>query len=808
MVGAIMNDFRLALRSVARSPGYATIAVLTLALGIGATTAIFSAVNGVLMRPLPYPDDGRLMMLWYNNVSEGIERDVASYPMFEDWRATASFRVVAGFTSSSATFTGERPAEEYAGAWVTEDFFQVLGVQPAFGRVLGATHTRAGDDRVVVLSERLRTAWFGEEDPTGRRIDVNGVSREIIGVMPREFVYPAGADYWLPIAMDSEPWRQFAQVRDSYWLTVIGRLADGYSAHGATAELDAVMARLIADGLTAPGDRVFVEPLRDALVGSVRPAMAMLAGAVALVLLIACANMANLLLARGASRQREFAVRSALGARGRRLAGQALVESLVLGAVGGVLGLVVAYAGTAAIVTFSPADIPRLDNVRVDATVITFALLAAAVTGLVFGLAPAWQARAVALAPGLRAGGRSDVGGGLSRLRPALVVFEVALALVLLIGAGLLLRSFTELQSVDPGFRTERVLSFRVAASAARYPEPEQVRQFQAELVERIDALPGVESVAAIYILFLDRLPNMGIVSLEGQPPPLPGEPVIAVTNDFVSHNFFDAMDVPLVSGRTFESADVADGVQVVVVNETFVRRLLPGEDPLGRRFTRGDPSDPEAIWLTIVGVVADTRRAGLAEPVRPEAYRPLTQASPRSIEVLAQTAVPPLTITPLVRELVQEIDPNVAVSELRTVEGALADALATRRFVMVLFAGFAALALTLAVVGLYGVLAFLVAQRRREIGLRMAIGAGHREVTVMVLRQSLRYVLPGIALGTLVALVLTRVLDGQLHAISPTDPATFAAVATLLVAAALLASWVPARRATRTDPMEVLREE
>jgi putative ABC transport system permease protein len=804
----VWNDIRLAVRALAARPGFSAVCVLTLALGIGATTAIFSAVNGVLLRPLPYPEDGRLMMLWYNNVSEGIERDVTSYPMFEDWRATESFRTVAGFTRSTATFTGERPAEEYAGAWVTEDFFQVLGVQPAAGRALDATHARAGDDQVVVLSERLRTTWFGDEDPIGRRIEVNGVSREIIGVMPRAFGYPAGADYWLPIALDSAPWTELAQVRDMYWLYVIGRLANGRTVHGATAELDAVMARLIADELTAPGDRVLVEPLRDTVVGSVRPAMAMLAGAVALVLLIACANIANLLLARGASRQREFAVRSALGARGRRLAGQALVESLVLGAVGGVLGLVIAVAGTAAIVAFSPADIPRLDNVRVDATVIAFALLAAVVTGLAFGLAPAWQARSIAVASTLRAGGRSEVGGGMSRLRPALVVFEVALALVLLIGAGLLLRSFAELQSVDPGFRTERVLSFRVTASAARYPEPEQVRQYHAELLERVDALPGVESVTAAYILFLDRLPNMGMITIEGQPPPIAGEPVIPVTNDFVSPNFFDAMDIPLITGRTFEPGDVVDGLQVVVVNETFVRRLLAGQDALGRRFTRGDAGDSEAVWLTIVGVVADTRRAGLAEPVRPEAYRPFTQATPRSIEVLVQTAVPPLSIAQQVRKLVHELDPNMAVSELRTVEAALADALATQRFVMLLFVGFAVLALTLAVVGLYGVLAFLVAQRHREIGLRMAVGAGHRDVIVMVLRQSLRYVVPGVVLGALVAVALTRVLQGQLHAISATDPATFAAVAALLVAVALLASWVPARRATRTDPMAVLRDE
>jgi putative ABC transport system permease protein len=777
-------------------------------MGIGATTAIFSAVNGVVLRPLPFPDDDRLMMLWYNNVREGIERDVTSYPTFQDWRATESFRAVAGFTQTSATITGERPAEEYAGAWVTGDFFKVLGVLPAAGITLGETHARAGDDQVVVLSQRVRNAWFGSDDPTGRRIDIDGVSREVIGVMPRGFAFPTGADFWLPIAPDAATWSQLAEVRAAYWMSVIGRLAQGRTVEGASAELDAVMGRLAADGLGSADDRVFVEPLRDTIVGSVKPALAALAGAVTFILLIACANIANLLLARGAARQREFAVRSALGARAGTLARQALVESVVLGAAGGVLGLILAFAGTATIVAFSPAELPRLDNVRVDTVVIAFALLAGVITSLVFGLAPAMQARAVALAPALRAGGRSDTGGGMSRLRPALVVFEVALALVLLIGAGLLLRSFAELQSVDPGFRTDRVLSFRVTAPMARYPGPEQVGVFHAGLLGRIETLPGVEAAAAANTLFLHRLPSMSGVTIEGQPPAMDGDPVINVTNDYVSAGFFEAMDIPLVLGRPFEAGDVAGAQQVVIVNEAFARRLLQGQDPLGRRFARGDATDPDAVWQTIVGVVADTRRAGLAEAVRPEAYRPFTQLPPRSIEVLVTTSVPPLSIVPQLRELLHELDPNMAVSELHTVEAALADALATQRFVMVLLTGFAALALTLAVIGLYGVLAFLVTQRRREIGLRMAIGAGRRDVVVMILGQSLRYVVPGVVLGTVAAVLLTRGLQSQLYGISTTDPATYAGLTFLLVAVAMAASWLPARRAAEVDPMIALRDD
>jgi putative ABC transport system permease protein len=685
----------------------------------------------------------------------------------------------------------------------------VLGVSPAAGVALDAGHARAGDDQVIVLSHGLRNAWFGaREDVIGRRIDVNGMAREVIGVMPRGFAFPGGAGYWMPIAPEAAPWSQFTQVRNAYWLWVIGRLADNRTAASATAELDAVMTRLANDGLGAAGDRGHIESLRDTVTGSVRPAMSALFGAVAFVLLIACANIANLLLARGATRQREFAIRSALGANGGRLARQVLVESLVLGVAGGVLGLALAYVGTAAIVAFSPAELPRIENVRVDTVVIAFAMLAAVVTGLLFGLAPAWQARSAAISPALREGDRSSTGGGLSRLRPGLVVFEVALALVLLVGAGLLLRSFAELQAVDPGFRSERVLSFRVMTPPASYPEAERVRAFQAALLERIESLPGVESVALASTLLLQRLPSMGPVTIEGRPPPADGAPSISVTNDFVSPGFFRAMEVPLVHGRAFGPQDSDGAMPVVIVNETFARRLMPGEDPLNRRFTRGDPEDPEAVWQTIVGVVADTRRAGLDEPVRPEAYRPLTQVAQRSVEVLVQTAVPPMSIAPQVRERLRELDSNVAVAELRTVDSALADALATRRFVMVLLTGFAALALTLAVIGLYGVLAYLVTQRSREIGLRMALGAGRSAVVQMVLRQSLGYVLPGVVLGILAALFLARVLQGQLYGVGPADPMTFVAVAALLFAVAMLASWMPARRAAGTDPMAALRNE
>jgi putative ABC transport system permease protein len=803
-----MTDLRYALRTLGRAPGFTAVAVLTMALGIGATAAIFSAVNGVLLRPLPYPDADRITVLWLNNEQEGIERDVTSYPMFEDWSESASYAAVAGHSTTTGTFTGDGDADLHAGAWVTGDFFRVLGVPPALGRALDRTNTVSGENQVVVLSHGLWTRRYGA-DPlvVGRTVTINGSPLEVVGVMPRGFSYPDGAEYWAPLAPAAEEWATLTESRNALWLSVLGRLHEEVPVERAAAELDGIMARLADEGLTAPGNGVLVEPLRDTVVGGVRPALLVLLGAVVFVLLIACANVANLLLARGARRRRELSVRAALGASGRRLARQALVESLVLGAIGGTAGLGLGLLGTSALVALSPQDLPRLDGVRVDGLVVGFAALVALATGLLFGLAPAWQASKSGIAASLRDSSRGS-GRGMSRVRPALVMVEVALAVVLLVGAGLLLRSFAALQTVDPGFQTERTLSFRVIVGSAAYPEPERVRNFQQELLERVGALPGVEAVTAANTLFLSRLPNMGAVAIEGRPPAGDLDPITAVTNDFVAPGFFRTMGMPMVQGRSFEPGDVADGMQVVVVNETFVRRLMPGEEPIGRRFTRGNPENPDAVWQTIVGVVADSRRAGLAEPIRPEAYRPITQVAPRSIEVLVRTAGPPLDVAPQARALLRELDPNMPMAQLRTVEAAMAEAVATRRFVMMLLAGFAALAVALAAIGIYGVLAFLVGERTRELGIRFALGADRRTVIGMVLRQSLRYVLPGLALGALGALALTRLLQAQLFGVEPTDPVTFGAVLTLLLAVALLASWVPARRAASVQPVEALRQE
>jgi putative ABC transport system permease protein len=800
----MLRDIRHGTRSLIRTPSFTIAAVLTLALGIGANTAIFSAVHGVLLRPLPYPDADRLAVIWLTNEQEGFDRDVISYPNFRDIREqTNTLSGLAAFTGRAAAFSEGDEVEQVLGAAATADFFGVLGVRAALGRTFGAADIEEGRSDVVVLSHGLWTRQFGA-DPSivGRVIRIGDATSEVVGVMPRGFVYPDGAEYWQPLIRPAGD-AGFFDARGAFWLSTIGRLAPGASFEQADLELGAVLDDLAQEYPNElEGLGIWAEPLRDTIVGDVRPALLVLLGAVGFVLLIACANVANLLLARGAARQKEMAVRAALGASSGRLTRQVLTESLVLAAIGGVAGVLVALWGTSALMALSPPDLPRAEQIGVNGPVVALAAIVALLTGLFFGLAPALQARAVSLGSVLREGGRGAAGDRVGRLRPVLIAAQVALALVLLVGAGLLIRSFAALQATDPGFRTENVLSFRLTLPASRYPSGAAIREFQRELTARMEAMPEVDAVRSISTLFLPRLPNMAPIAIEGRELE-PGAQQASVTSDLVDPGFFAALGVPLVRGRDFGAEDGPGGVPAAVVNATFARRYFSGEDPVGRRFSWTD--SPE---YTIVGVVADTRRSGLAEPVRAEGYRPTTQELSRSMEYLVTTRRDPLAVVPELRAVLRDLDPGLPIVQLRTVEQALAESVATRRFVMVLLAGFAAVALALAAVGIYGVLAYLVGQRTREIGIRVALGASRRDVLALVLRDSVTSVVPGVILGLAGALVLTRLLGGQLHAISPTDPATFGTVTVLLLGVALVASAVPARRAANTEPMVTLKEE
>jgi putative ABC transport system permease protein len=787
-----------------RTPSFTVAAVLTLALGIGANTAIFSAVHGVLLRPLPYPDADRLAVVWITNEQEGFDRDVISYPNFRDVREQAStLSGLAAFTGRAATFSEGEEVEQVSGAAATADFFGVLGVPAALGRTFGATDMEEGRSDVIVLSHGLWTRQFGA-DPSivGRAIRVGDGTSQVLGVMPQGFAYPAGAEFWQPLIRPAGDAGTF-DARNSFWLSTIARLTPRASIQQANLELGGVMRRLTEEYPEATeGLGLWAEPLRDTIVGDVRPALLVLLGAVGFVLLIACANVANLLLARGAARQKEMAVRSALGASSGRLTRQVLTESLVLAAIGGGAGVVVALWGTSALMAVSPPDLPRAEHVGVNGPVVAFAAIVALLTGVIFGLAPALQARGMALGSVLREGGRGGSGDHVGRLRPMLITLQVALALVLLVGAGLLVRSFAALQAADPGFRTENVLSFRLTLPGARYPNAAAIREFRREFAGRMEAMPNVQAVRSISTLFLSRLPDMTAITIEGRELD-PGAQQASVTYDLVDPGFFAALGIPFVGGRDFGAEDAPTGVRAVIVNETFARRYFPGEDPVGRRFSW--VNTPE---YTIVGVVSDTRRAGLAEPVRAEGYRSTTQELDRSMEYLITTTGDAFAIVPELRAVLRDLDPALPIVELRTVEQALAESVATRRFVMLLLAGFASVALALAAVGIYGVLAYLVGQRTREIGIRMALGADRRNVLTLVLRDSVKSVLPGVLLGIAGALMLTRLLGGQLHGISPTDPLTFAAVTVLLLGVALVASAVPARRAGNVEPMVTLKEE
>lgn len=806
---SLLNDVAYAFRTFRRAPGFTVAAVLTLALGIGANTAIFSVVNGVLLRPLPFPEADRIYVVWNHNTREDIERDITSYPNFRDWRDRGD--VWDGLAAVYATFvsvTGDGDPEQVRAAGVTADFLRVFRVPPALGRDFSAEEMVPGGEPVALLSAGLWQRRFGG-DPgiIDQAIYLSGQRYTVIGVMPPSFAYPPDVDLWRPLA----PPGNLGEARSPLWLSVVGRLRSGVRPELAQQRMSDVAAQLAAE-YPGPnsGAGILIEPLHATIVGEVRTPLLVLLGGVLVVLLIGCANVANLLLARGAVRRRELSIRMALGANRGRVAGQLLTESVVLSLLGGALGALLAGWAVAALVALAPPELPRLAEVRVDGSVLLFTTVVSVLAGLLFGLAPMLQAGRREVLHALREAGRGAVGGGtVGRMRPALVAGEVALALVLLVTAGLLIRSFLALNAVNTGFATGNALTFRVTAPAARYDSPERVRQFHAALHERLAALPGVTGTGAASSLFLPRLPGMSPIVMEGDPPPAADAPRESVVLDAATPGFFDAFGMELRHGRGFTVADDAGAVPVAVVNEAFVRRYIPpGDDATGRRFTFGDPAAPGTEWLDIVGVVADARRSGLAAPVRPEAYLPHAQVARNALTYVIRFSGDANTLMPLVRAAVREVDPLVPVASVATIDQILVESLAARRFVTMLLGAFATLGLLLAAIGIYGVVSYLVAQRRREVGIRMAMGATRGDVLRLIVGQSLRQVVPGIVLGGIAAVLVTRLLRSQLFGVTPADPPTFAGVALILLAVGAVASYVPARRAARTDPQVALREE
>jgi putative ABC transport system permease protein len=803
-------DIQYTLRNIAKKPLFYSVVILTLALGIGANAAIFTVVNGVLLQPLPYPHPDRLMMVWTHNPRQGFDKDVGTYPNFDDWRrASQSFERMSGYFGASVTLTGSGDPAQIRGARVTHEFFETMGVVPLRGRAFSSANGQAGGERVVIVAQGLWTRRFGADASIiGRRIVLNGVPHEVIGVMPASFTHPADAELWMPLA----PVGQFEELfgaRGSYWLTIVGRLKPGVTRAAAQSEMDGIAARLEKAYPSNAGIGIRLVSMHEELVGDVKRPLFILLGAVCFVLLIACANVANLLLTRAASRQRELAIRAALGADRMRLVRQLLTESVVLGLLGGAAGLLLASVSTDLLQTLAPAELPRLSDIAVDRRVLAYAAAASVFTSLVFGLVPALHSSRRDSTAHLKEGGRTGTDGRHgSRLRAALAVGELAIALVLLVGAGLLIRSLIALNREDPGFATRGVLALRLRLPAATYGEPARITSFFEQLVERLDALPGVESAGAGSSLLLSRLPASASINIEGRPP-LPAEARnIPVPYDSVTPEYFSTLQIALRRGRMFTLADGPQSQPVVMVNEAFVRRFFPGEDPLGRRVTFDNPSRPGATWQTIVGVVADTKRGGFEREPWAETYFPMRQSPDSDALVLLRTNGDPLTLVAAAQAAVWSIDRNQAIASIRTVPELLAQRELNRRFTTLLLGVFASVALVLAIIGTFGVIAHATAQRTQEIGIRLALGADRRTILRMVLAGGLRIAGAGLAIGVAGALALTHVLSGLLFGVSARDPLTFVVVPGALLVVALAACWIPARRAMRVEPVVALRGE
>jgi putative ABC transport system permease protein len=803
---ALWQDLRFGVRSLLRNPLPTGLALLILTLGIGANTAIFSVISGVLLEPLPYPQPERLILAIDSAPRHGFPRFASAPLNFRDWREqNRSFATLDAYDTYHFNLTGaERPVAVHGGL-VTGDFFRTLGVAPIRGRFFRAEDDRPGAEPVAVISYDLwHSAFGGDPGLVGRRIRIDSRDRTVVGIAPRGLAFPGGAALWVPLALDYAK-----ESRGGHYLVVLGRLRPGVSLPQAQADMSAIAARLerlYPATNTAWG--ITLEPLRDRMVADIKPALILLERAVWVVLLIACANVANLLLARMSSRGRELAVRAALGAGRRRLVRQVVAESVVLFAAGGALGLAFAWFATRALLAVAPDAIPRAEAVGLDGRVLLYTLAVSLVAGVVVGLAPALSAVGGRVHASLKESGRAVAGGQRSRLlRGGLVTGEVALALALLIAAGLLLRSFARLQAVRPGFDPGGVMTAVLTLPDVKYADDARRAQFFDQLLLRVRALPGVEHAATVYPLPLSGQGFVLQFRVAGRPEPAPTEvpraDVVAISSDY-----FHAMNIPLYSGRAFTDQDRIGSQPVLIVNRTMARKLWPGENPLGQRVTFDNPGDLRAKWLTVVGVVGDVRAAALRKEPESQAYWPQLQRPIPEVSLVLRTSRPPSRLVPLVRQAVRSLDRDLPLDRVQTLDAVVAASLSQNRVKTLLIGIFGTLALLLAAVGIYGLVSYTVAQRTHEIGIRVALGAGRGEVMGMVIAQGMGLVAAGLAVGLALAWAATRLMTDQLYAVSATDPLTFAGVPLLLAVVALAANWLPAHRATQIDPLEALRVE
>ncbi|HEV8702061.1 MAG TPA: ABC transporter permease [Candidatus Polarisedimenticolia bacterium] len=795
----LIQDLRYGSRTLLKAPGFTVLAVLTLAIGIGANTALFSVVNGVLLRPLPYPDPERLVMVHGTDVPRGNESANVSPPDVVDFRTQSrSFEGIAALSQGDIVLTGRGEPVRLAVMIATANVFGVLGARPLVGRFFLPEEEQPGRHRVAVLGHRFWTRRFGA-DPgiVGRTLTLAGHPYTVVGVLPAGFILPdADPDLWRPVPIDPES-------RGGHWLNAIGRLRPGVSLEQAQVEMDTITRRLEQQHPdTNTGRHTRLEPLKDAVVRDARAALYALFGAVGFVLLIACANVANLILVRASGRRREIAVRAALGAGRLRIVRQLLTESLLLFLCGGLAGTLLALWGTDLVVALASESLPRSGEIVMDLSVLAFSLALSTVAGILFGLAPALQHSRVDVERALRDDGRNATAGrGRSRVLGALAVTQVALSLVLLTGAGLLIKSLWTLLRVDPGFRAERVLTLDLALPESRYPDEGRMFAFYTSLLDRLDALPGVQSAGAVNILPLSGSNSCDGFSVIEHPPAAVGRQPCAEAR-YSTPGYFPALGIPLVRGRSFTEADDGNAPRVALINQAMARLFFPGEDPIGKHVVYN--AAPRAI----VGIVGDVRHFGLDTEAPPEFYLPHQQLPMWEMTLAVRASSDSVPLVAAVRGAIAALDRDLAVANVRTISDLLHRSVARPRFRAVLLGAFAATALALAAIGIFGVLAHGVAQRTREIGIRMALGARRRAILGMMLGQGIRLTLAGVGLGLAASIVLTRFLSGLLFGVSPTDPITLSGVTLLLTLVALLACVVPARRATRVDPMTALRCE
>ncbi|MDQ6626327.1 MAG: ABC transporter permease [Verrucomicrobiota bacterium] len=810
----MITDLKYALRMLLKAPGFTVIAVLTLALGIGANSAIFSVIDTVLLRALPFPEPDQIVMVWGRTLRDGgSDRNNHSFPDYADFRdQSQSFAAIAAYARTGATLLQGDEGQPLAGIAVTAEIFEALGMSPFLGRGYSRDEDKAGAPPVVVITHPLWQRAFGSDPKVvGQQIMLSGRSCTLLGVMPAGWKFPVESqkiDYLMPL--QSMSGANELNNRGAHFMDIVGRLKPGVSRPQAEAELTAIAGRLSQQypDTNTNFASVAIVPLHESIVGDVRPTLLILLGAVALVLLIACANVANLLLARAAARSREIAIRTALGASRSRIVRQLLCESFLLALLGGLGGLFLAWWGVDLLSALGPRGVPRLNEVSVNTTVTAFTFLVAIVSTLAFGLVPALQVSRGDVNEALQQGAKGSTGGlHANRIRAALVISQVALSLLLLAGAGLLIKSFVNLQNTKLGYNPERVITFSLGLPRVKYPEEEaQIRTFD-RILEKLATVPGIEAIGAVNPLPLSNSIRASSLMVSGAAPVPPGQHPGA-GHLIVTGDYFQAMRTPVLSGRAIDRRDTKDSPLVVMINEAFAKKFFPDRDPIGQQVMI-DRNDDQSPPCEVIGVVANTRHDTLRDNPGPEFYVPLSQDPGRALDFVLRTSAANLAgLDRAVKAAVQSVDKDLFVPTLRPMEYYLSQQLMQPRFNMLLLAIFAGVAMILAAIGIYGVIAYSVAQRTREIGIRMALGAQRGQMMGMMLRQSLVLVAVGLVLGLLAALATTRLLGALLYGVSANDLSTYAAVVFLLGGAALFASYIPARRAMKVDPMVALRHE